>query len=124
VPSGNFFFALFFPIFFLTAFLAPVLVARLLRISRDRKVFRLGNIAKGTVTFIKPGAIFMWWGWSGATTAEVYVKYPDDSGSQFEARALCQNDWLIRQLSPGTLVHIAYLPKRPSRAMLLDAYVR
>lgn len=123
-PGESFAFMLFVPIFFLTGFLGPVLVARLLRIFRDRRLFRRGKLARGTVIFIKPGAIFVWWGWSGATTAEVFVRFPDDSGSKLEARALCQNDWLIRQLAPGTPVHIVYLPKRPSRAVLLEAYVR
>ena len=121
-PDG--FMALVFPVFFLIALVGPVVASRLLRISGDRKIFRRGQFIQGEVIFVKPGAVFVWWGWSGANTAEVFVRFAGEDRAPVEARALCQNDWLIRHLAPGTPVHISYLPRRPTRAMLLDGYVR
>lgn len=122
--DGNPFFFLFLPVFFFLVIVAPTVISRFIRIHRDRRLFRRGWLSTGTVVFVKPGAVFMWWGWSGASTAEVYVCFMDKSGTQIEAKALCQNDWLLKHLAPGTPVHLAYLPKRSSHAALLDAYVR
>lgn len=123
-PNDVLVFLSFLPLFFWSLILSPLILARLIRILRDRMVFRRGYLAQGIVLFVKPSAVFMWWGWSGASTAEVFVRFQEGPTLQHEARALCQNDWLLKHLSPGAPVHIAYLRKRPSRAVLLEAYVR
>ena len=124
-PINNGLFSLaFLPLFFFLLLVTPIMLSRVIRILRDRRLFRRGRLSSGTVVFAEPSAVFIWWGWAGASTAHVFVSYASESGAQFEARALCQNDWLLKHLAPGTSVHIAYLPNRPSRAALLEAYVR
>ncbi len=114
---------LMFPAFALV-FFVPLLLPQFRRVVRDRSLFRNGRITRGTVVFVKPSAGWTWPGWPGSSASEVFIQYQLPSGATAEASAQCQSDWLLRHIAPGTTVHIAYLPSRPSRAILLDAYVR
>jgi len=114
---------LLFPVFAIV-FFVPLFLPQLRRVLRDRSLFRKGRIARGTVLFVKQSAGWTWPGWPGSSASEVFIQYQLPSGAPAEAIASCQSDWLLRQLAPGISVHIAYLPSQPSRAVLLDAYIR
>lgn len=120
---GLYFAFFFFPLFAVLIF-GPLFLPRLGQVFRDRRLFRRGRVAHGTVLFVKQSVASTWPGWPGWCVSEVFVGFQLPSGAAAEARATCQNDWLLQHLQAGAPVHIAYLPDRPSRAVLLEAYVR
>ena len=115
---------LIFPLFITFFLVAPIFLPRFIQVFRDRNLYRKGILANAFVIFIKPCGVFAWSGWSGLYSADVYLRFQLGSGAIGEARTRCRNDWLLKQLTPGTPVHIAYSPKRPSRVALLGQYVR
>ncbi len=103
----------------------PAFVSQLRPLLRARHLFQNGRIVLGSVVFVKRKTNSSWWpGWPAPTTAEVYVTYRLPAGNIQEAKAWCNNDWLLNQLQPGGTVHIAVLSDRPNEAALLDAFVR
>lgn len=114
---------LLFPLFGLL-FFAPFLLPQLRRVLRDQRLFRRGRVVRATVSFVKQNVTSSWPGWPGSAVSEVFVSFQSSSGVPLEARAACQDEWLLTHLSPGSAVHIAYLPSRPARAVLLEAYLR
>jgi hypothetical protein len=114
---------LIFPIFGLL-FLGPLFLPRIRIVLLDRKLFRTGRVTTGTVVFVKQSVGWTWPGWPGWYAAQVFVRFDLPTGAPAEATATCQNEWLLQHLPPGAPVRIAYSPDRPSRAVLLNAYVR
>lgn len=112
-----------FPLFGALMF-APTFVPQMRDLLHARRCFKRGVVATGTVLFVKRGASWAWPGGLGASGADVFVAYQLPSGTGGEAKARCNNDWLLGHLSPGASVNIAFLPERPSRAALLEAYIR
>lgn len=122
VNAPPFFIFLFFPLFGLLIFLP--FVPQIREVFRARRRFQKGVIAKGTVVFVKRKTSFSFPGWPGANAAEVFITYTAASGTAVEAKAFCNNDWLLNHLPPGTMVNIAYMANRPDAITLLDAYIR
>src|SRR5690349_7941723 len=122
--ADHLFFFLLFPLFAAVFFLGPTSIPRLIQLLKDRRVFRKGELTDASVVFVNPRGVFSWFGWCGLYSADVFVKFQLSSGDQAEAKTVCRNDWLLRQLGPGTSVHIAYMPNRPARVVLLETYVR
>ena len=104
--------------------MVPDLLPRSVQLLRDRKLYRDGVLTTASVIFVKPSGVFSWLPWSGLQSADVCLRFQVGTVGNTEARTVCRNDWLLKQLAPGTPVQIAYLPKRASRVALLDAYVR
>ena len=113
----------FFPIFALLILL-PTFLSQIRPLLRARHLFQKGRIVLGSVVFVKRRTNSSWPGWPAPTTAEVFVTYRPPAGNIQEAKAWCNNDWLLGQLKPGSMVHIAVLSDRPDEAALLDAFVR
>lgn len=112
-----------FPLFGLLMF-SPMFLPPILQLLRDRRIFRLGRIAQGKVVFVKQLTGASWPGFPFTSTSEIFVSFQLASGEGAEARALCRNEWLVHHLPAGASIHIAYLKNRPSRVVLLEAYVR
>lgn len=113
-----------FPIFFIVFLIGPVSIPRFIQLLRDRRIFRKGKLTNAFVLFVRPRGVFSWFGWSGLYSANVYVRFQLGFGDYAEVKTVCKNDWLLNHLAPDALVHIVYLPNRPSRAVLLETYVR
>lgn len=114
---------LLMPIFILAMF-SPMFVPQIREVLRARRLFKKGKLALGTVVFIKRRVTALWPGWPGSNAAEVFLVFDSSANKRREAVALCQNDWLVNQLVPGTKVHIAYLEEKPDRVALLEAFLR
>lgn len=112
-----------FPLFALLIF-TPMFVPQLREVLRARRFVRRGRVARGSVLFVRSKINSPWPGWSGSSISDVFVTHQLSSGVSVEAIVKCSNNWLLYHLSPGTSVYIAYLPGAPSKAVLLDAYVR
>ena len=102
----------------------PTLLSQIGPLLRARHLFQNGRITLASVVFVKRRSNSAWPGWPAATTAEVYITYRLAAGNIQEAKAWCNNDWLLNQLHPGGTVHIAVLSDRPNEAALLEAFVR
>lgn len=111
-----------FPLFGLM-FFAPLFWPRYSQLLRDRKLFRTGTVARGTVVFVVRQQDSWWPGWPLPTRADVYVQARFPMGEEREVRAVCTNDWLLAHLPPGAEVTVACRPGNP-RAVLLENYLR
>jgi hypothetical protein len=90
---------------------------------RDRRLFRTGTLARGTVIFVVGHVAWSWPGWPQPMRSTVFVKTRLETGEEREVRAVCTNDWLLAHLAPGTEVTVVCDPAS-SRAMLLENYLR
>jgi hypothetical protein len=113
---------LILPLFALFGLIA--VASPLRQILKVRKIFRRGNITKGTVLFVKRRVNSVMSRWPSMMPAEVYINFQLPSGTIAEARTRCSNDWLLGHLAPGAEVHIAVNPRKPDDIVLLDAYIR
>ena len=120
----NLFPSFIIPFILMLFLIGPTSIPRFAQLLKDRRIFRKGQLTNASVVFVQPRRVLFWIGWSGLYSAVVYVAYQLDSDDHAEAKVVCRNEWLLNQLEPGTSVHIAYLPNRPSRAVLLENYVR
>ena len=111
----------FFPVFIVLIF-ASIFLPQIRPLRRARKLFRQGRLARASVVFVKKRT-FATNNMSAYYPTEIYLRYDGPGGKQ-EAKALCSNDWLLNQLVPDSVVHIAYLPEKPAEAALLEAYFR
>jgi len=102
-----------FPLFGLM-FFAPLFWPRYSQLLRDRKLFRTGTVARGTVVFVVRQQDSWWPGWPLPTRADVYVQARFPMGEEREVRAVCTNDWLLAHLPPGAEVTVS-LPPRQSK---------
>ncbi|GAB6042044.1 hypothetical protein [Endothiovibrio diazotrophicus] len=118
-PVGVF---LLFPLFGLLFFM-PLYWPRISQVLRDRRLFKKGVLASGTVVFVTKHNDVSWPGWPGSTRSDVHISIGEAGRGNTEVRARCSNDWLLYHLSPGTAVTVVYDPKR-SRAMLVENYIR
>ena len=113
---------LFMPIFFV-GFYVSIFWPALRDVLAARRLFKNGRLAIGTVVFVKRRTTMAWRGMPGGST-QVFIQFKTPDGQMAEASNLCQNDWLVNLLAPGTPVHIAYAESDPTRVALLDAFVR
>jgi hypothetical protein len=113
---------LFTPVFILVMF-GSLLWPPLREYTRARKLFRYGQLATGTVLFVKKRSNATSRGWSGNTSSDVFIQFTSSSGQRREGIAWCPNDWLIDQLIPGVQVHVAY-NDRSDKVALLEAFLR
>jgi|CXWL01.1.fsa_nt_gi hypothetical protein len=111
-----------FPLFGLLI-LVPMLGPQISELWKARKIFKVGQIGKGAVFFIKRKASPSWPTYA-IPPAEIFVSYQLTSGKEVEGRALCSNDWLLAHLPPGANVNIAFIESKPNEIVLLDAYIR
>lgn len=93
-------------------YIRPVIIAR--------RLFQRGLLTTGQVVAVRPVPQRD----RSRTVADVVVSYQLPDGVWTEGTAWCANDWLIRQLSPGTTVHIAFVPAKPQRVALLEMFMR
>jgi hypothetical protein len=112
-----------FPLFVLM-FFVPMFLPLVREIWRARRLFAKGRVTTARVIFVKRRTSMRWPGWPGSTSSEVFLEYQRVAGDRAEALALCSNDWILNQLAPEAIVHIAYQEEVPERAALLDAYLR
>ena len=110
-----------FPPFIVLAVLGSMYWPALRDVLRARRLYRDGHLAAAKVVFVKQRALPYRQGFSGIGAAEVYLAYQTTQGARRESVAWCQNDWLIKQLTPGMTVHIAYrtTTQRTSRCWTL-----
>jgi hypothetical protein len=113
---------LFTPVFILAMF-GSLLWPPLREYRRARRLFRYGRLATGTVLFVKKRSNGASRGWSGNTSADVFIQFTSSSGQQREGIAWCPNDWLIEQLVPGGQVHVAY-DDTGDKVALLEVFLR
>ena len=109
---------------FILAIFAPMFVPQIRELLRARRYFRTGQLATGTVIFVKKRITATWPGWPGSTAAEVFVEFRPTAGEKREVVAWCPNEWLVYNLTPGAKVHVAYSDSKPDRAALLEAFLR
>jgi hypothetical protein len=112
-----------FPLFVITLF-APIFLPQIRALMRARRLFRKGILTTGRVVFVKKRNIGTWPGWPGSSLSDIYITYQHPRHDRIECVAACTNDWLTSQLSPGSTVHIAVDLDEPTRATLLEAYLR
>ena len=105
-------------------FILPVIGPQVRRLLGDRRRFKHGALTRARVVYVRGAPAPVWSGWPTDGAAEVYVQFESESGERLEARARSRNSWLVSQLETGSVVHIAYDPRKPSRATLLEEYVR
>ena len=110
-----------FPLFALLMFL-PMLWPELSRILRDRKLFRGGRMATGSVLFVTRDLRQTWPGWPSSAASIVYLRVDQPAGIA-EVQAQCGNEWLLAQLKPGAEVTVLFDPQK-ARAMLVENYLR
>jgi hypothetical protein len=113
---------LFTPVFILAMF-GSLLWPPLREYRRARKLFQYGRLAAGTVLFVKKRSNAASRGWSGDTSAAVFIQFTCATGQKREGIAWCPNDWLIDQLVPGEQVHVAY-DDRSNKVALLEVFLR
>jgi hypothetical protein len=118
-PLAFIFLASLFPLLMF----APLWLPPLRLAWRERHIARHGRLTEAKIFYVK-ARTQAWPGLSITGNADVFLTYQDMTGQMIEARAKCANQWLIGQLAPEKLVHIAYLPGRPMAAVLLEAYIR
>jgi len=116
-------FFLFMPLFFLAIF-GSMFWPSIQEVLRARRLFRTGRLATGKVVFVKRRATPFWPGMSTLGAAEVYVELQSSGQGKREVLALCRNDWLVNQLTPGAAVHVAYSDDQSANVALLEAYLR
>jgi hypothetical protein len=114
---------LLMPIFILAMF-SPMFVPQVRELLRARRLYGTGQLAIGTVIFVKKRVTASWPGWPGNSAAEVFIEYQATGGQKREAVAWCPNDWVVYNLAPSAKVHVAYSDDKPSRVALLEAYLR
>jgi hypothetical protein len=112
---------LFTPLFVLAMF-CSLLWPPLREYRRVRALYQLGRLTTGKVLFVKRRSNTASRGWSGNTSSDVYIQFDGVAGKR-EGIAWCPNDWLIDQLVPGGIVHIAY-DDRSDKVALLEAFLR
>lgn len=117
------------------------LFPRVLPVMRCCYLYKYGLLATGKVVFVKirppvstrsgreigfddltislPGGARQ----PSPMVADVFIAHDLPTGEQIEGTAWCDSAWLLAQLSPGTTVHIAFMPGHPRRLALLDAFV-
>ncbi|MGO9330669.1 MAG: hypothetical protein ACLQJ0_21505 [Steroidobacteraceae bacterium] len=116
-------FFLIMPVFFLVIF-GSLFWPQVGNVLRARRLFRNGRLATGQVIFVKKRLTSIWPGMPGSNASDVYIEFKSAGDGKREVVASCQNDWLINQLAPGALVHIAYSDDKTEKVALLDAYLR
>jgi Protein of unknown function (DUF3592) len=112
-----------FPLFFLLI-LSPMYVPQFREVMRARRLFRNGLLATAQVVFVRKRNTMSWPGWPGSGTADVFLSFQLPSGQRREGIAWCANEWLLNQCARGAAVHIAFMPDRPERVALLEAFLR
>lgn len=117
-----YFLFLFFPFFGLLIF-APVFAPVFRELLRARRIVKNGFITQGSIVFVRR-RIRGWPVWPDLAAFDVTVSYQTPSGVSAEAKAWCNNEWLVHNLPPDCTVHIAIIPSRPGRGALLEAFVR
>jgi hypothetical protein len=117
--------AIFFlmPLFVL-ALLSSMFVPQIRELLRARRLYKGGRLAEGTVVFVKTRVSSFRPGWPGSSASEVFVEFRSPTGDRREAVAWCANEWLVNQLAPGAIVHIAYSDDDPAKVALLEAFLR
>jgi hypothetical protein len=120
-PPFVFFF--FMPVFFLAIF-GSMFWPAVREVLRARRLFKYGKLAIAKVVFVKKRATPLWPGLSSFGAAEVYLELQSASQGKREVVAMCRNDWLVNQLTPGATVHVAYSDDKPVNVALLEAYLR
>lgn len=112
-----------FPAFFLL-FLSPLYFPQFREITRARRLYKTGLLVQGNVVFVKKRSVGTWPGWPGSSAADVYVAHHTPGGGLAETVVWCTNDWLVNQLSPGTIVHVLLSPTKSERGALVEAFLR
>lgn len=120
-PPILFFFMM--PLFVLAMF-TPMFWPQIREILRARRLFKHGQLAVGTVVFVKKRVAASWPGWSSNSAAEVFIAFQSSRHEPREGIAWCPNEWLINQLVPGAKVHVAFMGDTSNRVALLDAFWR
>lgn len=120
-PPLAFFFL--FP-FMALLFIGPLFLPQVRELARARRIFRKGEIVQGKVVFVKRRSASSWPGWPGTSSTDIFVSYRLPSGATAEAKAWCNNDWLLNNLPPGAEVNIAVMAEKPKEAVLIEAFVR
>ncbi|HUG01603.1 MAG TPA: DUF3592 domain-containing protein [Longimicrobiales bacterium] len=100
------------------------MIPQVRRLFGDRRRSKHGALARARVVFVQGAPAPVLTGWPTDQAAEIDVQFDSESGEQLEARARSRNSWLVTQLQTGSVVHIAYDPRKPSHATLLEEYVR
>ncbi|HTY98262.1 MAG TPA: DUF3592 domain-containing protein [Rhodocyclaceae bacterium] len=113
----------FFPLMALL-FLGPMFLPQAREVFKARRIFRKGEIVQGKVIFVKRRTSATWPGWPGSSAVEVFIGYRLPSGAAAEAKAWCNNDWLLHHLAPGAGVSIAVMAGKPGEAVLIEGFVR
>jgi hypothetical protein len=114
---------LLMPVFILAMFW-PMFWPQVRELLRARRLYRKGQIALGTVIFVKKRVTASWPGWPGNSAAEIFIEFQPTGGVKREAVAWCPNDWIVYNLAPGAEVHLAYTDDKPNRVALLEAFLR
>jgi len=111
-----------FPLLFVLLF-GMVLVAPLRQVLRARQAFKKGRLAQGVVVYVRRRQNTGWGNQLSLPSYDIFIAYQTPQGTH-EAQAWCNNDWLLKHLAPGGTVNIAYLPDKPDRIVLLEAFLR
>ncbi len=105
------------------ALFGGLVLPRFSEVMRDRKLFRQGVLAEGSVIFVTKTYGSPYQGTGRPTQSQVYVALSGSGDSPSEVKAQCSNDWLLTHLPPGARVMVVYDPKN-NNAMLVEGYLR
>lgn len=114
----------FFPLIALAA-ISQLFLPQLQALRQARRLFKNGQLATGTVVYVRRRFTSMRTSTMSIGAADVFISFRlPTTGAQQEGKAWCMNDWLLQHLAPGTAVHIVYDPNSPDKLALLETFLR